>query len=1035
MKITDKLIKASCSPTVYKRGMEYFKEGRVHLRRREDNLLTAIVDGSGIYSVEVEFNDREITKCFCTCPYNQTMHTVCKHIVAVMRQRRAEIEEGGGYSDENDRIAARLCNSFFSMSLPKEETRLKFKMYVNINDNSAVYSASILTAASGGELNGIENFLECCVKGKKFKIDKNLTYVPNVTKFADTTAEILSILAESYLDKSTGNGIYSKAVYQTLFGEMTAARLFPYIKTSDISLVFNGVPCSNMGVYEEDPDILIDIFATGDDISLFVSERGTAFTASGEWFLFDGNLYHTTEGWRRTYMPIYEALAEQNRTRITFKNDSRIMFAKYALPALKKCRGVTTQGVDELIIDDAPDFGVYFDAVKDAVTAVVIARYGDVAVRLPAKEEYGEKIILRDMNKEKEVLDVFSGFDYSKGTYSLKNGEGIFSFVKNKMSVLSELAEVKTSGAFDALFSPAKTSITAFVGYNEDTDLLEVGFDTNLSRAEISEILSAVKLKKPFYRFEDGKFLDFSTDENAEIFDILAALDFSDSDIDNERKYVSKNYALYLASLKSAKQKSSFKNFINDMRNVKANIPENLDGVLREYQKSGILWLKQLSCMGLGGILADDMGLGKTLQVLAFIHGERPETPTLIVTPSAITYNWQNEIARFIPDAASLIIDGAKPIRTELLKHTENYEFIITSYPMLRRDIALYKNLRFKYMFIDEAQNIKNEKTLNAHAVKRINAECRFAVTGTPIENSLSELWSVFDYIMPGYLYSHREFNARYTVPISKDGNGESAGELRSKIKPFIMRRMKSEVLTELPEKIEETIYADLTVPQKNMYAAFLETAKRETRSLLSEGADKMRILTLLMRLRQICCHPSLFDANYAKDSGKLNLLLEITESALTGGHRLLIFSQFTSMLDIIKKEFDKMGISYFYLDGKTPSNARAETAEKFNAGEKDVFLISLKAGGTGLNLTGADMVIHYDPWWNPAVTDQASDRAYRIGQKRAVQVIRLASKGTIEEKILKLQDKKRALADDIITANNKTLKNLTDEEIMALFE
>ena len=324
---------------------------------------------------------------------------------------------------------------------------------------------------------------------------------------------------------------------------------------------------------------------------------------------------------------------------------------------------------------------------------------------------------------------------------------------------------------------------------------------------------------------------------------------------------------------------------------------------------------------------------------------------------------------------------------------------------------------------------------MNARSVKKINAEHKFALTGTPIENSLLELWSIFDFVMPGYLYSSHEFRNRYEMPLVKDGDKTTADSFRARIKPFMLRRMKNDVLNELPEKIENTMYAELTGEQKKMYTSYLALAKNQTLALLGEGGQgKMRILTLLMRLRQICCHPTLFDENYDKDSGKLDLLMELVTNAVESGHRILVFSQFTSMLSIIRESLKNVGIDSFYLDGKTPSYERAELSDRFNGGENNVFLISLKAGGVGLNLTGADTVIHYDPWWNPAVMEQASDRAYRIGQTKAVQVIRLAAKGTIEEKILKLQENKKNLADDIVRVNTDTFKSLSNEEILSLF-
>ena len=420
------------------------------------------------------------------------------------------------------------------------------------------------------------------------------------------------------------------------------------------------------------------------------------------------------------------------------------------------------------------------------------------------------------------------------------------------------------------------------------------------------------------------------------------------------------------------------------------------------------------------------------MQTICYIHGEKPDKPSLIVAPSTLVYNWQKEIERFFPNIKFLVISGSKETRSELIKTINDFEFVITSYPLLRRDIGIYKDIEFSYCIIDEAQYIKNRKTMNAISVKKIRAEHKFALTGTPIENSVMELWSIFDFVMPGYLKSAREFLERFG---SLADSIEESEALRGIIRPFVLRRMKRDVLDALPEKIETTMFAELTREQKGIYQAYVLNAREEAERLLREGGTRMTILTDILRLRQICCHPYLFDDISNAESGKLELLSELVNDAKLAGHRILIFSQFRKMIDIIKARLENEGSECFVITGSHSAKERVEICERFNNGEGDAVLVSLKAGGTGINLTGADMVIHYDLWWNPAVTDQATDRAYRIGQTRAVQVIKLVSKGTIEEKMLEFDAKKRMLADDIIRVNNKTLGNLTDEEIMSLFD
>lgn len=1035
VKITDELIKKHCSATIYKRGLEYLREGRVHLRKRSDDMISAVVDGTELYNVQIKFSGNEPKDYFCTCPYYETMGSMCKHIVAALKQRQSELLEGAGYTDENDRLAGMLCNEYAEFAEEKTPLYVRFILYADTMPNGDVsYSAAM--DPGNGAMNGIENFLDSYLNGREFKLDRHTVYSPNKTYFPNKQRDMIDILAEAYEMRTVQNTMYSKAVYRTPFGEKTAARIFPLLKDIDFTFVFDGMTVSDVQLKNDDPDILIDIEAAEGEIGLSVSERGCALTRDGRWFLYESNIYRTSHEWRRYFMPVYRALKTENRTQIGFKGDNTIRFAADILPNLKGRHGVVMQGVDELIVNEHPEFKVYLDVEGRRISAVVTVSYGNIVLRIPDEKPEGRKIVIRDYRAEREITDSFEHFDLSDGTYYMSDDALIYDFITFELPLLSLNAEIFASDRFNSLKGYDDFEIKASVSYNDKIDLLETELESNLSSEQIIGILNAVKLKRSFYRMEDGRFIDLQNSPQKEDLSLFARLDFSESELRKRKKLVPKYQALYLDALKSVEKEESFKNYIESIRKAEPKIPPGLENVLRSYQCDGVKWLKQLSSLGFGGILADDMGLGKTLQVLAFVHGEKPDKPTLIITPSSLVYNWLNEIERFIPDAAALIIDGTREDRESAIKNISNYEFVITSYPAIRRDIQLYSGTEFAFCFIDEAQHIKNPRTMSAKSVKKISAKNKFALTGTPIENSLTELWSIFDFVMRGYLYGLTEFRQRYDTPVTKEEDKAATADFKARIRPFILRRMKKDVLKELPEKIENTMYADLTPYQKQMYVSYLATAKNETLAALSEGGSgKIRILSLLMRLRQICCHPSLFDEGYRHDSGKLEMLIELTQSAVESGHRLLIFSQFTSMLAIIREKLDETGIKSFYLDGKTPPYERAEIADRFNGGERDVFLISLKAGGTGLNLIGADMVIHYDPWWNPAAVEQASDRAYRIGQTKAVQIIKLAARGTIEEKILKLQEKKRLLADDIIRVNSETFSDLTDDEIVSLFE
>ncbi len=435
----------------------------------------------------------------------------------------------------------------------------------------------------------------------------------------------------------------------------------------------------------------------------------------------------------------------------------------------------------------------------------------------------------------------------------------------------------------------------------------------------------------------------------------------------------------------------------------------------------------------MGGVLADEMGLGKTLQVLALLQSELPlARPALVVAPTSLLYNWQAEVQRFAPGLRTTVIAGTQEERRTAIKDLAD-DVAITSYALLLRDIRHYQDRDFSWCILDEAQYIKNPTSQTARAVKAIQSQRRLALTGTPIENSLTELWSIFDFLMPGFLWGHTKFVQRFAKPIQQEGDEKAAAGLSRKLAPFVLRRLKKDVLKELPPKIEHTMLSELTREQKKVYMAWLARIRGEAAAAMGqEGFERSRIKILagLTRLRQICCHPALFLENYTGGSGKLEQLREVAVDSVASGHRLLVFSQFTTMLDMIREQLIGDGLHCFYLDGATPAEKRLEYVHAFNRGERDVFLISLKAGGTGLNLVGADTVIHYDLWWNPAVEDQASDRAHRIGQTRRVQIMKFIAMGTIDEKIYELQQKKKELIDRVIDPSETLLTSLTEEEL-----
>lgn len=563
------------------------------------------------------------------------------------------------------------------------------------------------------------------------------------------------------------------------------------------------------------------------------------------------------------------------------------------------------------------------------------------------------------------------------------------------------------------------------------------------------------KLKKRYHRLKDGSFVNLEDNDTIKFIEsVTEDIDVDYGQIKNNTLQLPMYRALYLDKILEKNsfihvtKDESYKNLVEniDVKEIEGNIevPKNLNASLREYQKVGVQWLRMLDYYGLGGILADDMGLGKTVQLLCVICAYKDnggKKPCLVVCPSSLCLNWQNEAEKFTIGMQSIVVHGTLEERKNQIASIPNYDIVITSYELLKRDIEEYKkyDFKFKYIIADEAQYIKNNNTQNAKAIKNISAETRFALTGTPIENSLSELWSIFDFIMPGYLFGYRKFKELYETPIIKEGNEVAMNKLKKLIEPFVLRRIKGEVLTELPDKMVSVLNSQMVDEQRDIYLSYLAKAKKNAMEEIQEnGIEKsqIKILALLTRLRQICCHPSLFIDNYKGESGKLNQCIEIVKDAIQSGHKILLFSGYTAMFEIIEKELQKENIEFLKLTGQTKVSERINLVDEFNSNpNKKLFLISLKAGGTGLNLVGADVVIHYDPWWNLSAENQATDRTYRIGQKRNVQVYKLITKNSIEEKIYELQKRKETLIDSMLSTTQTFISKLSKEDIMNLFE
>ncbi len=689
-----------------------------------------------------------------------------------------------------------------------------------------------------------------------------------------------------------------------------------------------------------------------------------------------------------------------------------------------------------------------------------------------------EKIKLdfpRNKIQETKALNLFRKtgfmFDSRNLRFILPDNDKIYEFLTEDINYYMQKFDVLATERFKT--KQIRHPKIGNLGIKVENNLLSIDLkNMEIDSKELQEIMAKYELKKKYHRLKDGSFIDLEENKEIDFLNkLVTGMDIDYKELESGEVRLPVNRSLYLNQLlKGIKgteivKNTEFKKIVNELNKEQLEeeikVPENLEKVLRYYQKTGFKWLKILDSYHFGGILADDMGLGKTVQMLSvivdYVQNEKDKEEdaipgqeqfvhhcakraSLVVSPSSLTLNWQNEAKKFAQGLKTLVIRGTLQERKRQIEEMDNYDLVITSYDLLKRDIEWYekKDYQFRYIIADEAQYLKNSNTQNAKSIKKIKADTRYALTGTPIENSLAELWSIFDFIMPGYLFNYRTFKSMYETPIVKEENQEVMAKLRMLIEPFILRRNKKEVLTELPDKTITVLNNEMGEEQKNIYLSYLAQAKQELAEEINlNGYEKsqMQILAALTRLRQICCHPSLFMENYQAGSSKLEQCMEIVQEAANGGHKILLFSGYTSMFEMIEKELKQKQIQYFKLTGSTKVEERIKLVDEFNENtEIKVFLISLKAGGTGLNLTGADMVIHYDPWWNLSTENQATDRAYRIGQKNNVQVYKLITKNSIEEKIYELQQKKAELVDNMLSTKTSFINKMSKEEIMNLF-
>lgn len=1062
-------------------------------------MITATVldaDGSEHETqVSIDEDESQIVGSLCSCSDFYQSEGLCCHCVAILLKyiSRRHIQISFPAKKQN-RIGQTLIESYIHQSsgthYPAEASETKVLIELEPILHKQYHKLSVDFKIGTGKKYVIKDLLEFARlirQGELFQYGKNLKFFHEPEAFTTESRNMLAFIMQRIEEYEYHFHCVQDSTYR--FQTMKALRYLPLSPTA-VDMFLNMMIGHTLQfdlddhirpiyVTDGDPELTLELKAEDSDTyHLTIEDCLILSGARTFWILKDKILYRCSEAFKKDMQPYLTELNRQKIREITLSEKQLRPFYGSVLKHLEAHTDFHTEGVD-LTDYEPPEahFSIYLDnPAENIISCTAYARYGEETFSLatPISCEDG----FRDASMENRILTAIQTYFQPAAISGNEDSpvadadfiishddQAAFLFLEQGLPHFYELAEVFISSNMKRIriLSAPRTA----VGVSVSNGLLEIDIHSDsLPYEELAGILNSYRRRQKYYKLKSGEFLKLENNSLSVLSELADGLRLSEQAIRGGRISVPLYRASYIDAVLTSHNSDIqshrdryFKSLIRDMKSVADSdyeVPDTMKPILRDYQKIGYRWLCTIAQLGFGGILADDMGLGKTLQIITLLEHARleaisktvdltdtashtacPPPVSLIVCPSSLVYNWDSEIEHFAPNLKTLLITGTAQERQELLTHYADYDVLITSYDMLKRDIASYDNLHFHFQIIDEAQYIKNHRTQAARSVCSIHSVTRFALTGTPIENRLSELWSIFEYLMPGFLYPYAYFRSELEQPIVENKDQIAATRLQQLVRPFIMRRLKTDVLKELPDKLEHAVYAQMTDEQNKLYTANTLKLQKdlEQQSDSMFKTSKIQILAELTKLRQLCCDPSLIYQNYHGGSAKLDTCIQLIENAMAGGHKILLFSQFTSMLDVIERRLKSERILYYRLDGSTKSEQRTRLVNAFNENKIPVFLISLKAGGTGLNLTGADIVIHYDPWWNAAAQNQATDRAHRIGQTHTVTVYKLIARHTIEEKILELQENKKTLSDQILSEKGVTASQLTKEELLKLLQ
>ena len=1047
------------------KGRQYQQQGRVsnyqEIWDEETFSIDCTVKGTRLYNVHLKVSPSFFGWNWvgtCDCPQYYRARS-CKHVIAALQMHFELTKHPQLYPDakvshvaRTNSVARNLLDAMRNapgpeQSLPAVRPDRLARLVPVLNPQEAGDGGLILTLKVGYEkpyvVRDIGEFIQHVEKREDHAYGKRLTLNHDIANFDEPSRKLIAFIRRFVLVYNNQTGWINRT-----YGGPTRFRGGGLPLSSGVVEEYydflSSLPIENSAgrpvhLLRGDPQVQAAFSRKNDMICLNVStDGGWALSEDSDRFCFSNKaITLCTPAFSQNVAPLLRAGGREFR----FTCEDMPAFCSLVLPRIRG--SVDILDPDGVLAEYMPDECVprfYFDYRDSQLRCHLVFHYESADIPYGRQQEQGR----RDVRVEDAAARALTrDFPYrdSRKNFIENDEEKIIDFLSGPIDAYREMGEVFIS---DRLRNLEVAAPRTAVGISVADGMLALSFDTGgFPPEELEALYQSLLMRRKYYRLKDGRFLrlEGSGAGIEALAETAHMTQLTPADLKSGVASLPVYRALYLDGVLEkrsglrVKRNEQFKDLIRRFKTVEDsdfNLPGDINGELRPYQETGYRWLKTLESVGFGGILADEMGLGKTLQTIVYFASRpRGETglPHLVACPASLVLNWEDELRRFAPKLKVRLIAGNLRERKAMLSEKEDADVWVTSYDLLKRDVELYSGHEFHSFVLDEGQFVKNQSTKASKAVKSIACRQRFVLTGTPVENRLSELWNLFDFLMPGYLFAHQRFVEKLEKPITQKGDDEARQQLNRLVRPFIMRRLKKDVLKELPEKIEHVRRIQLSEPERRVYHAQTLAALQS----LGENSEKLAILAALTRLRQICCDPNLCFENYEGETSKLEACLELVRTMTENDHQILLFSQFTSMLDRIRARLNDEKISSFTLQGSTPREERARLVKAFNRGGAQVFLISLKAGGTGLNLTAADVVIHYDPWWNVAAQNQATDRAHRIGQQNCVQVYKLIAGDTVEERILELQNKKAALLDAVTENAGEDIARMSQEELLAL--